>query len=84
LIIVVEWQSFELKLSPTDPVRRWMYAAPTTVNATTKIEDCAARMRQARIHSLVVTDDERHVIGILNSLAGLDAISELAGRTFED
>lgn len=76
--IVVEWQSFEPKLSPTDPVKRWMSAIPITVNSQTSIAECAARMEKAKIHSLVVVDDEQHIVGILNTLFGLNAVGELA------
>ncbi len=76
--IVVEWQSFEPKLLPTDPVKRWMSAVPITVDSKATLAECAARMEQARIHSLIVIDDDHHIVGILNTLLGLDAVAELA------
>lgn len=78
--IIVEWQPFEPKLSPTDPVKRWMSAVPITVNSKTTLPECAARMEQARIHSLVIVDDEQHIVGILNTLFGMEAVAELAAQ----
>lgn len=76
--IVVDWQSFQPKLLPTDPVKRWMSAVPITVNSKATLAECAARMEQARIHSLIVIDDDQHIVGILNTILGLDAVAELA------
>lgn len=75
--IVVEWQPFEPKLSPKDPVIRWMSAVPITVNSRTSITECAARMEKAHIHSLVVVDDDEHIVGILNTLWGVKAVTDL-------
>lgn len=74
--IVVEWQSLQPRLSPTDPVRRWMSAEPITVRADTSLADCASRMARARIHRLVVLDDDQQIVGLISSIDIMKAIGD--------
>lgn len=73
--IVVEWQSLKPACSPSNPVQDWMTADPITVTAGVSLAECASRMLQARIHRLIVVDDERRVIGLLSSTDLLNAIA---------
>ena len=76
--IVVEWTTLQPAFKPADPVQRWMTADPITVDSTATIPECAARMLQARIHRLIVVDEERHVRGLLSSTDILKAVAEHA------
>lgn len=80
--IVVEWQLFEPKPCPTDPVMRWMSAIPVTVNSTATVIECAERMRKAGIQSLIVVDDDEQVVGILDTLEAIKAIAECDSLVF--
>jgi signal-transduction protein with cAMP-binding, CBS, and nucleotidyltransferase domain len=73
--IVVEWTTLQSACLPTDPVQRWMTAEPITVSSDATIAECAARMLQARIHRLVVVDDEQRVVGILSNTDLLKAVA---------
>ena len=73
--IVVEWQALQPPLLPTDPVQRWMTAPAITVNQTATVKECATRMAQARIHRLIVVDDDQHVLGLVSSMDVLSSIA---------
>jgi CBS domain-containing protein len=73
--IVVEWQAIQPACSAADPVQRWMTAEPITVNSSASIRECAARMLHARIHRLIVVDEEQRVVGVLSSTDLLTAIA---------
>lgn len=76
--IVVEWQSLQPPLVPTDPVKRWMSAQPMTVPGTASLEDCASRMLKANVHRLIVIDEQNSVIGLLSSMDVLKIVANVS------
>lgn len=76
--IVVEWQALQPKLSPKDPVKRWMSSIPITVNSSATLVECAGRMVNAKVHRLVIVDDDQHAVGLVTSMDILKTIAELA------
>jgi CBS domain-containing protein len=75
--IVCDWTTLQPTCKPTDPVHRWMTVDPITVDSMATIPECAARMLRARIHRLIVVDDEQRIVGILTSTDLLTALAEL-------
>ena len=76
--IVVEWQALQPPRSPTDPVEKWMTAPAITIRSTATIQECAAKMSNARIHRLIVVDEEDRVLGLISSLDLLKAVADPA------
>lgn len=74
--IVVEWQSLQPKLSPKDPVKRWMSSVPITVNSSATLVECAGRMVNAKVHRLVIIDDDQRAVGIISSMDILRTMAE--------
>lgn len=73
---VVEWQALQPDLSPDDPVSRWMSADPITVTSSAMLTECANRMANARIHRLIVVDNDLRVVGRISSMNLLKAMAD--------
>ncbi len=58
--------SFELQELGT--VEDFMSAGPVTVLPTDSVNEVARRMVEDRIHRVIVTDEEQHLLGIVTSL----------------
>ncbi len=58
--------SFELQ--ELGNVEEFMSAGPVTVLPTDSVNEVARRMVEDRIHRVIVTDEEQHLLGIVTSL----------------
>lgn len=58
--------SFELQ--ELGNVEEFMSAGPVTVLPTDSVSEIALRMVEDRIHRVIVTDEEQHLLGIVTSL----------------
>lgn len=70
-----EWQIMEIESLPADEVGAFMTAKPVTAQPTATVVELARAMLEARIHRLIVVDEERHPIGIVSTTDLLAALA---------
>lgn len=75
---VSSWQMVESANLPDDRVDQYMTSDPVTVGLTAGIGTIACMMRDARIHRVIVVDDQSRPIGIVSSTDILAALARFA------
>jgi CBS-domain-containing membrane protein len=65
--VLTDWQVVEVEQLPEDAVRKIMTRDPVTVNPDTPIRSLARQMIDARIHHVVVTDEDKKPMGVVSS-----------------
>jgi CBS domain-containing protein len=71
------WQVVDLEFLPNDEVGWHMTRDAVTAPATARVTELARLMRRARIHRVVILDEERHPVGIVSSSDILGAVASL-------
>jgi signal-transduction protein with cAMP-binding, CBS, and nucleotidyltransferase domain len=64
-------------------IRDIMVSPVITVPSSMKLQDCAAKMKQNRIHHLPVADDKGQIIGMISSTDFL-VVAEAMGTDFKE
>ncbi|MCX6055868.1 MAG: CBS domain-containing protein [Chloroflexi bacterium] len=64
-------------------IREIMVSPVFTVPATTTMKECAAKMKQLRVHHLPVADDHGMIIGMISSTDFL-VVAEAMGTDFKE
>ena len=73
--VPVEWGVVEVEKLPDDPIQRFMTPDPVTVNCELDIRRVARMMVDAHIHRVIVTDNNRHPVGLVSSSDILAAVA---------
>ncbi len=73
--VPVEWGVVEVEKLPDDPVQRFMTSDPVMVHCEVDIRSVARMMVDAHIHRVIVTDNNRHPIGVISSSDILSAVA---------
>jgi len=77
--VCCDWQLDGLKDVPEDEVALYMTPDIVTSRTDARIGDLARWMRDARIHRIIVVDEERRPVGVVSSMDVLSAVARLDG-----
>lgn len=65
--VLADWQTVEAEDEAVKEVRRYMTEDPVTVSPDTPVRNLATRMIDARIHRIIVVDEQQRPIGVVSS-----------------
>src|SRR4051812_27595796 len=76
--VFADWQLADVEALSGDEVARYLTRAAITAPSEAPLAELAARMADARVHRVLITDPRGKVIGIVSSLDVLRAVADEA------
>jgi predicted transcriptional regulator len=74
--VMSDWQLITLEALPTDAVASYMSTDLVTVTPAARVTELARKMVQARVHRVIVVDEQQRPIGLVSSTNILAALAE--------